>query len=72
MGHSGTRRSCDPGDDRALAIEVVTDRARARYGPGALRPATPAILAISATSATTNDRPAHAAPVGNRHQARNR
>ncbi|MEV6731350.1 hypothetical protein [Streptomyces sp. NPDC051364] len=30
----------DPGDDRALAIEAITDRARARYGPGALRPAT--------------------------------
>ncbi len=28
----------DPGDDRALAIEVVSDRAR--YGPGTLRPAT--------------------------------
>ncbi|MEV6583759.1 hypothetical protein AB0M92_37120 [Streptomyces sp. NPDC051582] len=34
-------------DDRALAIEAVTDRARARYGPGALRPAT---LAISIDS----------------------
>ncbi|MFI1652107.1 DNA polymerase thumb domain-containing protein [Streptomyces avidinii] len=30
----------DPVDDRALAIEAVTDRARTRYGPGALRPAT--------------------------------
>ncbi|MET9607061.1 hypothetical protein ABZZ17_18575 [Streptomyces sp. NPDC006512] len=30
----------DPSDDRALAIEAVTDRARARYGPGILRPAT--------------------------------
>ncbi len=29
----------DPGDDRALAIEAVTDRARARYGPGTIRPA---------------------------------
>ncbi|MGW6977745.1 DinB/UmuC family translesion DNA polymerase, partial [Streptomyces sp. NPDC054952] len=29
----------DPDDDRALAIEAVTDRARARYGPGTLRPA---------------------------------
>ncbi|MGW7315751.1 DNA polymerase Y family protein [Streptomyces sp. NPDC054865] len=28
-----------PSDDRALAIEAVTDRARARYGPGTLRPA---------------------------------
>ncbi|MFJ5026091.1 DNA polymerase Y family protein [Streptomyces goshikiensis] len=28
-----------PCDDRALAIEAVTDRARARYGPGTLRPA---------------------------------
>ncbi|MGW6877419.1 DNA polymerase Y family protein [Streptomyces xanthophaeus] len=28
-----------PGDDRALAIEAVTDRVRARYGPGTLRPA---------------------------------
>ncbi|ATZ29387.1 DNA polymerase IV [Streptomyces lavendulae subsp. lavendulae] len=28
-----------PGDDHALAIEAVTDRARARYGPGTLRPA---------------------------------
>ncbi|MFJ9598014.1 DNA polymerase thumb domain-containing protein [Streptomyces virginiae] len=30
----------DPADDRALALEAVTDRARARYGPGTLRPAT--------------------------------
>ncbi|MER6316630.1 hypothetical protein ABT237_23125 [Streptomyces sp. NPDC001581] len=30
----------EPVDDRALAIEAVTDRARARYGPGTLRPAT--------------------------------
>ncbi|MGW6950997.1 DinB/UmuC family translesion DNA polymerase [Streptomyces xanthophaeus] len=30
----------DPTDDRALAIEAVTDRARSRYGPGTLRPAT--------------------------------
>ncbi|MFG2416697.1 DNA polymerase Y family protein [Streptomyces goshikiensis] len=29
----------DAGDDRALAIEAVTDRARARYGPGTIRPA---------------------------------
>ncbi|WP_407842149.1 helix-hairpin-helix domain-containing protein (plasmid) [Streptomyces sp. DSM 116496] len=32
--------SLDPTADRALAIETVTDRARARYGPGTLRPAT--------------------------------
>ncbi|MFD9572669.1 hypothetical protein ACFWBI_22840 [Streptomyces sp. NPDC059982] len=37
----------DPTDDRALAIEKVTDRARARYGPGTLRPAT---LATTPTS----------------------
>ncbi|MFE9468839.1 hypothetical protein ACFYNW_35470 [Streptomyces virginiae] len=30
----------DPGDDRALALEAVTDRARARYGPATIRPAT--------------------------------
>ncbi|WP_199828697.1 MULTISPECIES: hypothetical protein [unclassified Streptomyces] len=30
----------DPGDDRVLAIEVVTGQARARYGPGTIRPAT--------------------------------
>ncbi|MFF9870481.1 hypothetical protein ACF1G0_34780 [Streptomyces sp. NPDC013953] len=30
----------EPDDDRALAIEAVTDRARARYGPGTIRPAT--------------------------------
>ncbi|MFF0549664.1 hypothetical protein ACFYUL_11950 [Streptomyces sp. NPDC004311] len=30
----------DPVDERALAIEAVTDRARTRYGPGTLRPAT--------------------------------
>ncbi|MEU8465693.1 hypothetical protein [Streptomyces sp. NPDC029003] len=30
----------DPADDRALAVEAVTDRARARYGPGTIRPAT--------------------------------
>ncbi|MFB6563006.1 hypothetical protein ACFCYH_29645 [Streptomyces sp. NPDC056400] len=35
----------DPVDDRALAIEAVTDRARTRYGPGTLRPATLATLA---------------------------
>ncbi|MFK0050437.1 DNA polymerase thumb domain-containing protein [Streptomyces sp. NPDC090741] len=29
----------DPTDDRARAIEAVTDRARARYGPGTIRPA---------------------------------
>ncbi|GAA3126142.1 hypothetical protein GCM10020254_86940 [Streptomyces goshikiensis] len=29
----------DAGDDRALAIEAVTDRARARYGTGTIRPA---------------------------------
>ncbi|AWZ07958.1 MULTISPECIES: hypothetical protein [unclassified Streptomyces] len=31
--------SFDPDSDRALTIEAVTDRARARYGPGTLRPA---------------------------------
>ncbi|MGW6940321.1 DNA polymerase Y family protein [Streptomyces xanthophaeus] len=30
----------DPTDDRVLAIEAVTGRARSRYGPGTLRPAT--------------------------------
>ncbi|WP_412079125.1 hypothetical protein ACLF6K_00385 [Streptomyces xanthophaeus] len=30
----------DPGDDRARVVEAVADRARARYGPGTLRPAT--------------------------------
>lgn len=29
----------DPTDDRALAIEAVVDRARARYGHGSIRPA---------------------------------
>ncbi|OEJ22645.1 DNA polymerase Y family protein [Streptomyces subrutilus] len=37
----------DPGDDRALAVEAVTDRARARYGPGTIRPATLAAKAFS-------------------------
>ncbi|MFK0223881.1 hypothetical protein ACIQWN_37595 [Streptomyces vinaceus] len=32
--------SLDAGDDRARAVEAVADQARARYGPGALRPAT--------------------------------
>ncbi|MFF3214190.1 hypothetical protein ACFYYB_26385 [Streptomyces sp. NPDC002886] len=32
--------SLDPTNDRALAVEAVTDRARARYGPGTIRPAT--------------------------------
>ncbi|MDX3534010.1 hypothetical protein PV721_06460 [Streptomyces sp. MB09-01] len=41
----------DPGDDRALAIEAVTDRARARYGPGTIRPAT---LATSAKQDRAN------------------
>ncbi|MFB6864272.1 hypothetical protein ACFCZQ_33205 [Streptomyces virginiae] len=39
-----------PDDDRALAIEAVTDRARARYGPGTLRPAA---LATSTKRAST-------------------
>jgi DNA polymerase-4 len=30
----------DPGDDRARRIEAVADRACARFGPGAIRPAT--------------------------------
>ncbi|MGW7439869.1 hypothetical protein [Streptomyces sp. NPDC054849] len=30
----------DPGDDRAPAIEAVTDRACTRYGPGTIRPTT--------------------------------
>ncbi|WP_328916845.1 MULTISPECIES: DNA polymerase Y family protein [unclassified Streptomyces] len=30
----------DPGDDRARRIEAVADRARARFGPHAVRPAT--------------------------------
>ncbi|MFD8949788.1 hypothetical protein ACFV0B_13130 [Streptomyces xanthophaeus] len=29
----------EPDDDHSRAVEAVTDRARARYGPGALRPA---------------------------------
>ncbi|MEV0990948.1 hypothetical protein [Streptomyces sp. NPDC049949] len=33
----------DPADDRALAVEAVADLARARYGPGAIRPATLAV-----------------------------
>ncbi|MFF8265318.1 hypothetical protein [Streptomyces virginiae] len=37
----------DPTDDRALAVEAVTGRARTRYGPGTLRPAT---LATSPTT----------------------
>ncbi|WP_331761912.1 hypothetical protein [Streptomyces sp. NBC_01546] len=39
----------DARDDRDLAIEAVTDRARARYGPGTIRPA---ILAIKARGNT--------------------
>ncbi|MCX4775362.1 DNA polymerase Y family protein [Streptomyces sp. NBC_01264] len=35
----------DPADDRARALEAVTDRARARYGHGTIRPA-----ALAATS----------------------
>ncbi|MFC5156047.1 hypothetical protein ACFPRH_30475 [Streptomyces amakusaensis] len=30
----------DPDDDRSITLEAVTDRARARYGPGAIKPAT--------------------------------
>ncbi|MGW7314871.1 hypothetical protein [Streptomyces sp. NPDC054854] len=41
----------DPGEDLALAIEAVTDRARARYGPGTIRPAT---LATSTKPTKTN------------------
>lgn len=43
----------DPTDHRALAIEAVTDRARARYGHGAIRPAPPA---------TTGSRPRREVP----------
>jgi DNA polymerase IV len=32
--------SLDPGDDRARAAEAAADRARRRFGPGAVRPAT--------------------------------
>ncbi|MEU6356050.1 ImpB/MucB/SamB family protein [Streptomyces sp. NPDC047072] len=32
--------SMDPGDDRARAAEAAADRARRRFGPGAVRPAT--------------------------------
>ncbi|MEU9305069.1 hypothetical protein [Streptomyces sp. NPDC048269] len=39
----------DPTDDRTLAIEAVTDRARARYGPGTIRPA-----ALATTSSRTS------------------
>ncbi|MEU2120109.1 hypothetical protein ABZ567_31745 [Streptomyces sp. NPDC016459] len=53
----------DPGDDRALAIETVTDRARARYGPGTLRPA---------TLARAESRPAHGASGRNRPPAHHR
>lgn len=38
--HAPEQLSLDAGDDRARAVEAVADRARARYGPGALRPAT--------------------------------
>ncbi|MFC5156693.1 hypothetical protein ACFPRH_33760, partial [Streptomyces amakusaensis] len=30
----------DPDDDRSITLEAVTDRARARYGPGTIKPAT--------------------------------
>ncbi|MGW1772764.1 DNA polymerase Y family protein [Streptomyces sp. NPDC002104] len=32
--------SFDPADERALAVEAAADRARARYGPDAVKPAT--------------------------------
>ncbi|MFK0202120.1 DNA polymerase Y family protein [Streptomyces lavendulae] len=38
-GEATQQLTLGPTDDRALAIEAVTDRARARYGPGTLRPA---------------------------------
>jgi DNA polymerase-4 len=42
---SATRQlSLDPGDDGRRAIEAVQDRVRAKYGPGALRPAALAAL----------------------------
>ncbi|MFD9519723.1 hypothetical protein [Streptomyces sp. NPDC059979] len=52
-GRATEQLTLDPTDDRALAIEAVTDRARARYGPGTLRPA---------TLATTGNRAAPGAP----------
>ncbi|MGW6859166.1 DNA polymerase Y family protein [Streptomyces xanthophaeus] len=38
--HASEQLTLDPADDRARAVEAVADRARARYGRGALRPAT--------------------------------
>jgi DNA polymerase IV len=39
--HAAYRQlSLDPGDDRARAAEAAADRARRRFGPGAVRPAT--------------------------------
>ncbi|MEW2372521.1 hypothetical protein AB0940_24585 [Streptomyces sp. NPDC006656] len=45
--------SLDAGDDRARAVEAVADRARARYGPGTLRPAT-----LATTNRTRTGTPA--------------
>ncbi|MFJ8212137.1 hypothetical protein [Streptomyces sp. NPDC096033] len=40
LDHAPQQLSLDADDDRARAVEAVADRARARYGPGTLRPAT--------------------------------
>ncbi|MEU9408947.1 ImpB/MucB/SamB family protein [Streptomyces sp. NPDC048281] len=38
-GNASRQLSMDPGDERARAAEAAADRARRRYGPGAIRPA---------------------------------
>lgn len=39
-GHAYRQLSLDPGDDRARVAEAAADRARRRFGAGAVRPAT--------------------------------
>ncbi|MEV1045655.1 hypothetical protein [Streptomyces sp. NPDC049916] len=40
--HASRQLSFGPDDDRAIRIEAAADRARARFGPGAVRPASTA------------------------------
>lgn len=37
--HAALQLTFDPGDDKARRIEAAADRARARFGPGAVKPA---------------------------------
>ncbi|KUL33890.1 DNA polymerase [Streptomyces sp. NRRL F-4489] len=56
--HAARQLSFDPADDRAHRVEAATDRARARFGPGAARPA----AALGPVAVPGPDLPGHPRP----------